>query len=554
MGFGVIIKDLLADAEALLTKVGTNVDAAGTATLFARLRQVVDTYLADTTFGLSNLETLVDDLEIRLGTPTGGTVVTHLEATEAEVAVIDAALGNATGDMSAVTQSEATTLAAFLKLVRAMMRAHNQTRICLIVPDLANLGSDAPNTAIRAELDKIGTVSVLDEAGVDGGQEDWAVYNLVVVGSNAGGYLFDNDNLDDLITLKLPVMVCNRDVAMHLKMGATQNPSTSDTTEYCETIYNRVMQLVFESTDDKILFSEATTSDRLDMSDLQLIEQVLMVDTTADGPTLVVVGWLPMESPAGALYELNDGTEIPAGRLFAGCFVNADKLTPLGQGFLQRLARNFTQASITPSISLKAQASKVNAIKARTDNLPDDPADQSDVETAITGAHTTTDALLATIDTVVDGIRTEIDNAGYGLAALEALLDTITTVVDANQIDANTIIGLVDSAEDVGPFSYLDAGGEQEVCKSEENTRRRVWIELSSQNMTQAGTFRIYRRVDGANYALWLSQAVTVDAGDERVWDAEFTINQYWRVTYEEDVDETAARSIPFNIITQRIE
>jgi len=223
--------------------------------------------------------------------------------------------------------------------------------------------------------------------------------------------------------------------------------------------------------------------------------------------------------------------------------------------------RNFIQVSVMASLTLKASASQVAAIKAKTDNLPPDPADQSDVETAITGAHTTTDAkidatdaLVTTVDTVVNGIQTDLSNVTDGLGALKALLDTITTVVDANQIDANTIIGLVDSAEAAGPFSYLDAGGEQEVCKSEDNTRRRVWIELSNQNMTEAGTFRIYRRVDGVAYALWISQAVTVGAGDERVWDAEFTTNQYWRVTYEEDVDETANRDIPYNVITQKIE
>lgn len=270
-------------------------------------------------------------------------------------------LGNPSGNMSAVTQSEAASLAAYILNFREMYRAHDQTRICLIVPDLAHLASDAPNTAIKAELDKIGTVSVLDEEGVDDGQEDWSVYDLVVVGSNAGGYTFTNDNLDDLITIRVPVLVCNRDVAMHLKMGATQDPSTSDDTEYCETIHNRVMYMVFSSTGNKILFSEATASDRLDMS-ADLSAQVLMVDTHDDGNTLVVLGWLPMETANGTINKLNDGTDMPAGRLFGGCFVNADKLTAPGQELLRVIARNFTQASITPSIELKAQAKKVKDI------------------------------------------------------------------------------------------------------------------------------------------------------------------------------------------------
>ncbi|GAI93714.1 unnamed protein product, partial [marine sediment metagenome] len=102
----------------------------------------------------------------------------------AEVAAIAAALGNPTANMSAVTQSDAASMAAYLTRFKEHYRAHDQTRICLVVPDLDNLASDLPNTAIRVELEKIGTVSVLDQLGVDGGHEDWEVYNLVVVGSN----------------------------------------------------------------------------------------------------------------------------------------------------------------------------------------------------------------------------------------------------------------------------------------------------------------------------------------------------------------------------------
>ncbi|MBA7526487.1 hypothetical protein ES705_18649 [subsurface metagenome] len=65
----------------------------------------------------------------------------------AEIADLVAALGNLTADMSAVTQSEAASLAAYEKNFRSHSRVHNQTRICLVVPSLANLGSDAPNTA-----------------------------------------------------------------------------------------------------------------------------------------------------------------------------------------------------------------------------------------------------------------------------------------------------------------------------------------------------------------------------------------------------------------------
>lgn len=116
------------------------------------------------------------------------------------------------------------------------------------------------------------------------------------------------------------------------------------------------------------------------------------------------------------------------------------------------------------------------------------------------------------------------------------------------------LTALVDSVQFTGPKSYLDAGGEQTVRENVLGTRRRIWLNFSNRNMTQTGTFRIYFKVDGGNYDLYVEQPVTVGAGDERAFDAEFTVNQDWKLTYEEDVDEGAARDIPYNFIMQVIE
>lgn len=48
------------DVAAINAKIGTNADAAGTTTVFARLRQIVDTYLADGTIGLNALRVLIN--------------------------------------------------------------------------------------------------------------------------------------------------------------------------------------------------------------------------------------------------------------------------------------------------------------------------------------------------------------------------------------------------------------------------------------------------------------------------------------------------------------
>lgn len=78
--FGLAAQTALLDAVgaglvSLHVKVGTNADAAGSTTVFARLRQAVDSYLADATHGLAALNVDLDALLSRLGltADTGGT-------------------------------------------------------------------------------------------------------------------------------------------------------------------------------------------------------------------------------------------------------------------------------------------------------------------------------------------------------------------------------------------------------------------------------------------------------------------------------------------------
>ncbi|KKN14781.1 hypothetical protein LCGC14_0992670 [marine sediment metagenome] len=152
---------------------------------------------------------------------------------------------------------------------------------------------------------------------------------------------------------------------------------------------------------------------------------------------------------------------------------------------------------------------------------------------------------LVTIDNFVDNLegRLTATRAGY-LDQLDFALQEAIAAIQA----------VVDSAEAVGPFSYLDAGGEQDVVEDTATTRRRIWLDFSNRNMAQTGTFRIYRKVDGTNYDLYVGQPVTVGGSDERAFDAEFTTNQAWKLTYQEDVNEGAARAIPYNVVTQVIE
>ena len=86
----------------------------------------------------------------------------------------------------------------------------------------------------------------------------------------------------------------------------------------------------------------------------------------------------------------------------------------------------------TTSIETKVDTvdTVVDAIKAKTDNLPTDPADESLLEAAITAAHVATDADIATVDGNVDAIKLKSDllNSTSGTSTLNDANPTDTIV------------------------------------------------------------------------------------------------------------------------------
>jgi len=98
-----------------------------------------------------------------------------------------------------------------------------------------------------------------------------------------------------------------------------------------------------------------------------------------------------------------------------------------------------------------ARTAAVDAIKAKTDNLPVDPADQSAVEAAITAAHATTDGKVDAVDDYVD---TEIAAIVTHLtdikgATFNGATDSLEAVRDRGDAAWATATG----------FSTLDAAG-----------------------------------------------------------------------------------------------
>ena len=200
---------------------------------------------------------------------------------------------------------------------------------------------------------------------------------------------------------------------------------------------------------------------------------------------------------------------------------------------------------------------------------------------AATGAVTTSDDIVAYIkqlvtegiarDTAIGNIPTTMvgtDNAALASAWTSALATALGnyTSTRAGYIDelaaANlpadiaTVTGLIDTAETDASFSYLDAGGEQDVYTDAVTTRRKISFSMDISTMSQGGVVKVYLKVDGSTYKVWIKKDVDSisSSGTEDVYTIEIITNQHIKVSYTEDADEGADRSIPYSVVIKVME
>lgn len=113
------------------------------------------------------------------------------------------------------------------------------------------------------------------------------------------------------------------------------------------------------------------------------------------------------------------------------------------------IAASFSTVNSTLSTIAGYIDTEVAAIKAKTDNLPSDPADASDIASAFSTVNSTLTTIAGYIDTEVAAIKAKTDNlpsdpadasdvAGL-IAAVEAKVDTIDGIVDAILVDTSEI-------------------------------------------------------------------------------------------------------------------
>ena len=151
------------------------------------------------------------------------------------------------------------------------------------------------------------------------------------------------------------------------------------------------------------------------------------------------------------------------------------------------------------------------AIKAKTNNLPSDPADESAVEAAVTSAHTTTDGKVDAVKTVVDAVKAKTDNLPSDPAdesILEALIASIAynwtldssgewtfTNVETTLVEKTTEYGLLVQAN-LAAMVAADA------------IRIRVYVKTKD-----GGTYRVYGSDGDQTYYDVQSNPVTIEVG-----------------------------------------
>jgi hypothetical protein len=167
---------------------------------------------------------------------------------------------------------------------------------------------------------------------------------------------------------------------------------------------------------------------------------------------------------------------------------------------------------------LPAVKTETAAIKAKTDNLPTDPADQSAVEAAITAATSplATTAALAVVDGIVDDLHsTDLPAVKADTAAiltdtgttLDGKIDTLDTVADGITTRLNLVIGTGAISEtltitsntgtplqDVDVWLTSDIAGTTIVARSLTSPSGLVTFRLD------AGTYYVWKQKSGYTF------------------------------------------------------
>lgn len=156
--------------------------------------------------------------------------------------------------------------------------------------------------------------------------------------------------------------------------------------------------------------------------------------------------------------NVTDGYRIPfCGLIVAGTEIETSTTEmSLSSDSIDAIAAAVLGSGVALEASLTTVDTVVDAIKAKTDNLPSDPADASDIAASFTSLNTKVD----TIDTVVDAIQAKTDNLPSDPADASVIAGEFTalnTKVDTIDDLLDTEVAAIKSKTDNLPTDPADA-------------------------------------------------------------------------------------------------
>lgn len=157
-------------------------------------------------------------------------------------------------------------------------------------------------------------------------------------------------------------------------------------------------------------------------------------------------------------------------------------------------------------------------------------------------------------------ITDRLDNATYGNSALKTLIDAIKAVTDVIP-DSGALTSIaqdatvakstqIDPTITTATYTYLDAGGAQdvvEVVNTDKALVKGIFVDCTT--LTQNGTLTFSVKIDGTNYRVVKSQSFTVASDDSIYMPIDMAIDDDFKFSYTEGVDETADRDLPYKLV-----
>lgn len=188
----------------------------------------------------------------------------------------------------------------------------------------------------------------------------------------------------------------------------------------------------------ELLMDEDTTIDSGDDSQVM----ALHITQASMAPARVLIElYRPAVTPGQQLTVSsgsgNAAVQSIANNALTAAAINADAFTAakFAADVTTELQAGLATASALSTLSGKVDViddfldTEIAAIKAKTDNLPSDPADASDIATAFSGVNTKLDTIDDFLDTEVAAIKAKTDSLTF----------TVTGKVDANITHVNEI-------------------------------------------------------------------------------------------------------------------